>query len=695
MQDEEKSKRELIRELEELRCRLAAGQDPQGAEPATGTHELAVTVSLLEATLESTADGILVVDAKGRQVAVNDVFKSMWGFGKEEVVSLDNEEALAFVLDQLKDPDGFLDKVRILYARPKEESFDTLDFKDGRCFERYSRPRLVSGLPRGRVWSFRDVTQRVRIERDLRESRQRLDLVMNAIPAFISYVDAEQRYQVVNEHYERGFGIQRQEIVGKTVAELVGWQTHRKMWPYVDKALKGHEQQYEVTMELANLGPRTLSVHYVPDFGADSRVKGYYTLATDITDNKQAEEELRDYRDHLEERVRERTAQLESARDEAQKANRAKRDFLARMSHEIRTPLNGVIGLSRLLMKSELPRRELEYARNLASSAHVLLHLVNEILDFSKIEAGKVVLNDESFHVGRLLDETRELLAPLAAEKGLRLHVTTGGELEWHVGDQARIRQVLVNLVGNAIKFTGEGRVEVSAAEASRSDGHVQVRFAVRDTGPGIPEENRSRIFRHFERTGSSDSQELEGTGLGLAICKALVELMGGEIGVDSAEATGSIFFFTLPLKPGQRRAEEEAAPFPMGRATSAGTRILIAEDNPVNQLVTRRVLEDLGYQVDVVGNGREALEALKQGEYALVLMDCRMPELDGYEAARRIRQDEIGGAGLPIVALTANAVKEDLDRCLEVGMNDYLSKPFSEDDLEGVLSRWICGCRV
>jgi PAS domain S-box-containing protein len=534
--------------------------------------------------------------------------------------------------------------------------------------------------------SFNTMTETLqRSQGEIIAAREYTDNIIKSMNDTLMVVNADSIIERVNTATLKLLGYREEELIGSSIGKVLAPSDPAEGADARNCAIStiinsGFVSNVETTYRAGDgtLIPVIFSASVM--YGTRSTVQGIVCVALDIRERKRTEVALRE------------------AKDAAEAASKAKSQFLANMSHEIRTPMNGVLGMLDLLIDSKLDSTQQRFARMAHSSAEKLLSIINDILDFSKIEAGRLDLQQNRFLLRDVLQEVIELFSVKAGIKGIALRLQVAPPVpDTVVGDSSRLRQVLINLLGNAMKFTDSGEVSLDVKLAEKTGEDVMLHFEVRDTGRGIEETKLATIFDAFSQADSSMARRHEGTGLGLAISKQLVEMMGGTIGVESLPEKGSLFWFTVRLQ-----IQTGAAISPASTSCTAVTKhsalppdlqILLAEDNPVNQEMCRFMLEGLGCRVDVVENGVSAVEAALTRSYDMIFMDCQMPEVDGYEATSRIRKQEAtgqtGGRRIPIVALTAHAMQGDRESCMDAGMDDYLAKPFNMNELADMLYRW------
>ena len=679
---------ELERKVAERTAELAAAQDRIIESLARVTQ----SEEKFRAMFEQSPLGVsLSVGRTGKLLAVNQRYAQITGRTREELAAVDWR--------QITHPDDVQPQLEIM-ARLEAGEQSGVQMQ-----KRYVRPdgtfvwanvtiasvvvETASGQANGRTYLalVEDITQRRQSEEKLRDTLQRLQLATAAGSIGIwswnfadNKLDWDDRlcdwYRVPDAARQTGlrYDFWRSRIHPDDIAQTE---------VLLAEARFGNSP---FDHEFRAIGPGGLIRHVhaaaVVERDVNGRPVRMIGIHRDITQQRELEENLR------------------TAKQAADEASAAKSQFLATMSHEIRTPMNGVIGMTGLLLDTTLNAEQRRYADTIHASGEALLALLNDILDFSRIEAGKLELESVDFELREVLDELAAPLILRARTKGLSLKCEVGPDVPSPVcGDPGRLRQILTNLVGNAVKFTERGEISVYASLVERTATDFLLRFTVRDTGIGISPEQQKKLFQKFTQADASTTRRYGGTGLGLAIAKDLAELMGGEIGVTSTLGAGSEFWFTARLLAQPLRDLPETVPFASSFSKAAlpairkpGARILIAEDNVVNQEVALGILRKLGLRADAVGDGAEALELLKSLPYDLVLMDMQMPEMDGLEATRIIRspQSAVLNHNVPVVDMTANAMRGDRERCLKAGMNDYITKPVSSQALVEALNTWL-----
>ncbi len=529
----------------------------------------------------------------------------------------------------------------------------------------------LENKPNGLTGIALNIDKQVSSQNQLTEAQDRLQTLLKHVPFAFWAIDTNRKFVFRNGIGVSATGLTSAQMIDRSIDEV--YKDHPHVIVAMDRALAG-----ESFVEVTQIGIRWYEVTFTSIRDSVEKVVGISGMTIDITDRKHHQDEK---------------AELEIRARAANEASKLKSEFLANMSHEIRTPINGVMGMVNLLLDTALTNEQIEFASTIKSSSDSLLNIINDILDFSKVESGKLEIESLDFDIVEFGLDLEKLFKMMAEKKGLQFHFQVG-KIKHQVfkGDIGRIRQVLNNLVGNAIKFTKAGSVsvQIQSLEDNSTDSHFK--FLVEDTGIGMSKTYQEKMFQAFSQADASITRRFGGTGLGLSICKKLVELMGGKIGLLSKEGEGTTFWFELRLEKSQKiLARDEEIVLAVAKSQTKKYRILVAEDNTTNQKIVAAQLAKMGYHADLVANGEEALQALQLLPYDMVLMDCQMPEMDGYEATQIIRANmDSQFSHIPIIALTANALAGDRERCLTAGMNDYLSKPFSTKDLAAKISRWL-----
>lgn len=637
--------------------------------------------------LDCVSDSIFVTDLEHRITYLNEASWKSLGYTHDELMAmsvgdLDTPQYAALIAERM---------ATIMDGRASV--FESAHrCKDGRVMPVEVSARVARINDKDFVIAtVRDISARKQAEEQIRELSQAVE----QSPENIVITDLDTKITYVNQTFLATTGYAWEEVIGQNPRMLQSGRTPAANYVALWEALKaGRAWSGELCNRRKDGSEYAEFAIISPIRDAGGEITHYVAVKEDVTEKKRMGDELERYHQHLQELVATRTQELTLATQAAEAANLAKSTFLATMSHEIRTPMNGVLGMARLLRRTPLSGQQSAFLDNIEASGEHLLAIINDILDLSKIEAGKIQLDTSDFVLAELMQQAVDLVQADAVAKGLRLHIETTHAPQHLHGDMGRLRQAVVNYLGNAIKFTDQGTVSFGCRVLAQSENDCLLHFSVSDTGIGLAEEQRSTVFQPFEQADGTITRRFGGTGLGLAITKQIAQLMGGEAGVESVPGVGSTFWLTVRLRCASAQPAEAGGKAPEGaeqllKRDHRGTRILLVEDDPINQDVARLLLEDVGLVVDIAENGAVAVGMVTQTPYALLLMDVQMPVLDGMGATRAIRLLD-GKASLPILAMTANAYNEDRERYLAVGMNGFIAKPFDPDELFAAILNWL-----
>jgi PAS domain S-box-containing protein len=641
---------------------------------------LRTTQTRLSTLITNLQKGVLVEDENRKIILVNQLFCEIFNISAnpEELIGMDCSQSAEQSKSLFENPDEFVAKINDILVRQEICVEEKLTLKDGRIFLRDYIPIFLEGVYRGHLWEYTDITKQHRSQEIIRKSEEKYRGIMNNMELGLMEVDENQTIIRAYDRFCEMVGYSEEELIGKNAQQL-----------YIDKEFvktldsehkersKGRASSYELQLNKKDGSKIWTIVSGAPIIDENGVLVGSMGIHYDITERKELEQEL------------------ELAKQIAEDARQAEKQFLANMSHEIRTPLNAIIGMTHLLFDTRPNAQQYEYLDILKTSADFLLSLISDLLDMAKIEAGRIEVQNHPFDLVGLLRTNQRVFQIKLEGRPIELNLMIDARITGiYIGDDLILNQALLNIIGNSEKFTEEGSIDISVKLKKETDGISWIEFRIEDTGSGIAQEKLELIFQKFKQINSQGHKH-KGTGLGLAITKQLVELQGGTITVKSEEGVGTTFTFTLPFQKSDTEIIQNTNEINLAPSNIEGCKILVAEDNIMNQKYISSLLTKWNIDFTIALDGRKAVEQAQKQLFDVILMDIQMPNMDGYEATITIRNTKNLNQNTPIVALTASAMLDQKSKALSTGMNDFITKPFAPNNLLSVIQRYVKNTQI
>lgn len=636
---------------------------------------LITTQKRLSTLITNFQKGVLVVDENGEIVLVNQQFCDIFKIEAppELLIGMDYSNSVEQTKYLFKNPNIFLSRTQKILDKKRLIVDENIQMADGRILLRTYIPIFLEKHYRGHLWEYHDITEQYNARELMRKSEEKYRGIMNNMELGLLEVDNDQIIIRAYDSFCQMLGYSQEEMLGKCAPDLFLPEEFENILNHEQEERKiGNVSSYELRLRKKDGSSLWVIVSGIPIFGDDGEVVGSMGIHYDITERKLLEEEL------------------QQAKLIAENARQSEKQFLANMSHEIRTPLNAIIGMTHLLFDTRPDKQQYEYLDILKSSADFLLILISDLLDMAKIEAGKLEVHNHPFDLVGLLRTTQRLFQIKTEGRSVELNLMIDGQITgYYVGDDLLLNQILLNLIGNAEKFTENGSIDIIVKRKKQDDEFDWIEFRIEDTGIGIPADKMEMIFQKFKQI-NSHGHKYKGTGLGLAITKQLVEIQGGTISVNSRVGFGSKFTFMLPYKKSETEVLPTTHDIQIAPKDLKGSRILVAEDNIMNQKYISSLLTKWEIDFVIVSDGKKAIKQAKKQFFDLILMDIQMPVMDGYEASITIRNTSCLNQKTPIVALTASAMIDQKSKAMSAGMNDFVTKPFAPNNLLSILQQYI-----